>query len=89
MEITSYITENALILIPVLYIIGMIIKGTEKISNKYIPLILLFFGICGSVLIMGFGIDSAIQGVLVTGAAVYANQIVKQCEKKDNEKKDN
>ncbi|HBA04867.1 MAG TPA: holin, partial [Clostridium sp.] len=27
MEFFSYITENALILIPVLYIIGMILKG--------------------------------------------------------------
>ncbi len=32
MEFFSYITENALILIPVLYIIGMILKGIEKIN---------------------------------------------------------
>ena len=39
MDLLKYITEKMLILIPVLYIIGMIIKGTEKIKNKYIPVI--------------------------------------------------
>ena len=38
MEILSYITENALILIPVLLIIGRILKGIEKIPDKWIPL---------------------------------------------------
>lgn len=78
MEITEYITQNALILIPVLYIIGMIIKGTEKISDKYIPIILLFFGVCGTMGIMGINVNAVIQGVLVTGATVYANQLIKQ-----------
>ena len=78
MEITEYITQNALILIPVLYIIGMIIKGTEKISDKYIPLILLFFGVGGTIGIMGLNADAVIQGVLVTGSTVYANQLLKQ-----------
>ena len=78
MEITEYITQNALVLIPVLYIIGMIMKGTEKISDKYIPLILLFFGVGGTIGIMGLNVDAVIQGVLVTGSTVYANQLLKQ-----------
>ena len=78
MEITEYITQNALVLIPVLYIIGMIMKGTEKISDKYIPLILLFFGVGGTIGIMGLNADAVIQGVLVTGSTVYANQLLKQ-----------
>lgn len=78
MNITDYITQNALVLIPVLYIIGMIIKNTEKINDKYIPVILLFLGIIGSITVMGVNGDSVIQGVLVTGATVYANQLVKQ-----------
>lgn len=82
MDFLSYITENALIIIPVLYIIGMILKGTEKVKDKYIPLILLPIGIALSMGIAG-GItaDAIIQGVLVTGASVYANQIVKQIQK--------
>lgn len=82
MDFLSYITENALVIIPVLYIIGMILKGTEKVKDKYIPLILLPIGIALSMGIAG-GItaDAIIQGVLVTGASVYANQLVKQIKK--------
>ena len=74
----EYIVENALVLITVLNVIGMIIKNTEKIPDKYIPLILLVFGILGTVAILGLSPHSVVQGVLVTGAAVYGNQIVKQ-----------
>ena len=77
----EYITENALLLIPVLNIIGMIIKNIEMISDKYIPLILLGFGIVGAIAIMGFSPESVLQGVLVTGTAVYGNQVVKQIKK--------
>ena len=82
MDFLSYITENALIIIPVLYIIGMILKGTEKVKDKYIPLILLPIGIALSMGIAGrITADAIIQGVLVTGASVYANQLVKQIKK--------
>ena len=74
----EFIVENALVLVPVLNVIGMIIKHTEKIPDKYIPLILLFFGITGTIAILGITPESVVQGVLVTGAAVYGNQIVKQ-----------
>lgn len=79
----QYITEHALILIPVLNILGMIIKGFPKIPDKYIPLILLFFGITGAVAIMGFNVQGVIQGILITGTAVYGNQIVKQLKKEE------
>ena len=81
MDILTYITENALILIPVLLIIGQIIKNIEKIPDKWIPLILLPIGIVGAMALGSWTVDSAIQGVLVTGAAVYGNQIVKQLKK--------
>lgn len=79
----QYITENALILIPVLNVIGMIIKGFPKIPDKYIPLILLFFGITGAVAMMGFNVQAVIQGVLITGTAVYGNQVFKQLKKEE------
>ncbi len=81
MEILNYITENALILIPVLLIIGHIIKNIQKIPDKWIPVILLPLGIVGAMALGGWTFDSAIQGILVTGAAVYGNQIVKQLRK--------
>ncbi len=81
MEFINYITENALILIPVLYIIGMILKDTNKVKDKHIPLILLPIGICLSMALMGIGINALIQGVLVVGVSVYTNQLVKQINK--------
>ncbi len=81
MEILTYITENALILIPVLIIIGLILKKLEFIPDKYIPLILLPLGIVGAMALGGWTFYAAIQGILVTGAAVYGNQIVKQLRK--------
>ena len=83
MEFAQYITQNALILIPVLYIIGMIVKNTEKVDDKYIPLVLLIAGIAGAIGIMGINGDAVVQGVLVTGATVYTNQIIKQSTKKE------
>lgn len=77
----EYISENALLLIPVLNVIGTIIKHTEKIPDKYIPLILLVFGILGATAIMGMNAHSVIQGILITGTAVYGNQIYKQMTK--------
>lgn len=77
----QYIVDNALVLIPVLNIIGMMLKGFPKIPDKYIPLILLGFGLLGTMSLIGFTVEGAIQGVLVTGAAVYGNQVVKQLKK--------
>lgn len=81
MDFLNYITENAYVLIPALWIIGRIIKGIEKIPDKWIPLILLPVGILGSLALGGFNIQSAVQGVLITGVSVYGNQIVKQFKK--------
>lgn len=81
MDILSYITSNALILIPVLLIIGQILKEIAIIPDKWIPLILLPIGIGGALALMGLTVDAVIQGVLVAGAAVYGNQIVKQLSK--------
>ncbi len=81
MNFLDYIVDDGLILIPVLYFFGEMIKGFEKIPNKYIPLILLVIGIGFSVASFGFGVSSVIQGVLLTGTTVYSNQVVKQMNK--------
>ena len=83
MEILSYIMDNALILIPVLLVLGQIVKGIQKIPDKWIPIILLPIGVAGALALGGVSVDSAVQGVLVTGAAVYGNQIVKQIMKSE------
>lgn len=79
----EYIVDKALILIPVLNILGMILKNFQKLPDKFIPLLLLAFGVLGAVALSGFSADAVIQGVLVTGAAVYGNQLVKQLKKEE------
>lgn len=81
MDFMNYILENALVLVPVLLIVGQIIKGIEVVPNKYIPVLLLPVGVVGAMALCGWTVDGAIQGVLVTGAAVYGNQLVKQLKK--------
>ena len=81
MDIYTYLIEDALILVPALLILGTIIKGIDFIPDKYIPLILLPVGILGAIVGGGFNVGSIIQGILVTGAAVYGNQLVKQLKK--------
>ena len=78
MEILKYVTENALVLIPALYILGEIVKGIKVIDNKWIPLILLPAGVVGAMALGGWTADSAIQGILVTGVTVYGDQVAKQ-----------
>ena len=83
MDILKFITESALILIPVLYIVGAILKGTELIKDKYIPIILMPIGIAFSIAVIGVNIQAVIQGILVTGATVYSNQLIKQLNKNE------
>lgn len=78
MDIISLITENALILIPALYILGMFLKKTPRCPDWLIPYILLVCGIAGAVGIMGISTQSVAQGVFVTGVAVLGNQLFKQ-----------
>ncbi len=77
MQTIDFIKEEGFIIIPILYTIGMIIKGIEKIPDKYIPLILLAFGCCFSMILLGISVSSFFQGILLTGTAVYGNQFFK------------
>ena len=86
-NLMDYIIEQALVLIPVLYILGIMLKNTGKIKDWTIPWILLTCGIACCVAIMGVNIQAVLQGVLVTGASVFGNQLVKQStEKKEQDK---
>src|SRR5699024_922603 len=79
----NYIVEDGLILIPVLYIIGEIIKQTLIIKDKWIPLILLFFGVLFSVLLLNDPmINNIIKGILITGEKVFYDQVKKKNIKK-------
>lgn len=82
-NIINYVMDNALVLIPAIYVLGAILKGTNLLKDKYIPLVLLPVGIVLSMFLVGFNVNGFIQGILVTGVAVYANQLVKQALKEE------
>lgn len=83
MDIMSYISQQALVLVPILYIIGMVLKSTPKVSDWLIPYILGGLGIIGAFLLLGVNIQSVIQGILAAGASVYVNQAIKQAQKRN------
>lgn len=89
----EFIKPEILILIPVLYLIGVMIKSTTLIKDKYIPLVL---GIVGIVLVTVYMLategaeniymavfTAVTQGILCAGASVYVNQLVKQLGKSE------
>lgn len=82
--IKSYLLEEALIIIPVLLIVGIIMKQTPKIRDWLIPYILLIFGIAFTIYLIGTNIDAILQGILLTGTAVYGNQLFKQTRGRNN-----
>lgn len=86
----NYVRQELLVLVPVLYWIGLILKNS-KINDKHIPILLGIISIilCGiyifatsdsdNILLMVYSILT--QGLLVAGCSVYANQIKKQSSK--------
>lgn len=78
MEIIEYIMNEALIIVPVLWILGSFLKRTPKVQDWIIPWVLLAVGILAALGIIGFTVDAAVQGVLVAGAAVLGHQLIKQ-----------
>jgi hypothetical protein len=80
-NVLNFIVDNALVLAPVIYVIGAILKGTEVVKDKYIPVILLPIGVLLAMFLLGFNVQAFIQGVLVVGVSVYGNQLVKQIKK--------
>jgi ABC-type branched-subunit amino acid transport system permease subunit len=87
MDFASYLIEKMLVLVPVLYIIGMVIKNTPNVKDWLIPWIILILGVVAAVAIgLTTGmtvVDSIIQGVLVAGVTVFTNQLITQTKDKD------
>lgn len=95
-QIIHYVKPELLVVTVVLYFIGMGIKKSESIKDKYIPMILGILGIvvCGIYVFatctcedgkqIAMEIFTAItQGILVAGLSTYINQIIKQSGKEE------
>jgi len=79
MELEKYLIEEALIMVPALYVIGMVIKNLAVLKDKYIPAVLLLLSIAFTPAIIGiYNADSIVQAILVAGVTVFTNQFIKQ-----------
>jgi len=81
-DFIQYVTEEALVLMPVLFIMGLLLKNTPRVPNWTIPWALLAIGMAGGIVIVGSPVQGVIQGILVTGATVLTHQLVKQTTEK-------
>lgn len=97
MDISNYIEPELFIIVPVLYVLGAMIKKSS-ISDKWIPLIL---GVMGIALATAYklayhtpdGLNDVLklifagvtQGILCAAGSVYANNVIKQMKKKDTD----
>ena len=92
-NLQEYIKPELLVLVPVLYLLGAAVKKS-KISDKFIPWIIggtsvllcavwLFANSpIGNICLVATAAFTAItQGVLIAGASVYINQLIKQSGK--------
>jgi hypothetical protein len=82
-DLSIGMTEKSAIIGGSLYIVGTILKESDFIKDKYIPLVLLALGILISLFSVSFDIDGAIQGVFATGSAVLVDQVKKQTNKEE------
>ena len=96
-NLMNYIKPEMMVLVVVLYFVGLALKKSS-VSDRLIPLLL---GLCGVLLallwvlatsdIAGWqsGLMAAftaiVQGILVAGCSVYANQIYKQLGQSDDD----
>lgn len=94
--VKQFIKPEMLILIPVLYFVGVMIKNSLLIKDKFIPLTLGLAGIILAVIWVLASTDiftikdvfmaifvAITQGILCSGASVYINQLIKQSQKEE------
>lgn len=81
--IKELLIEEAIIVVPVLWVLGKIVKETPRVKDWTIPYILLVIGIVLTIGILGVNVDAIIQGILVSGLAVFGHQLFIQTKERD------
>lgn len=93
-EIMNYVKPELIVVAVVLYFVGIALKQSKTVKDKYIPIVLGFAGVllCGvyvsatstitGVPDIAMAIFTAtVQGILVAGLSTYINQAAKQLNK--------
>lgn len=95
-QVMNYVKPELVVVAAVLYFIGIALKKSQTVADKYIPIVLGALGmiICGIYVVatcslsgmqnVAMAIFTAIvQGILVAGLSTYINQIIKQANKEE------
>lgn len=95
-QIMNYVKPELVVVAIVLYFVGMGLKQSQTVADKYIPIILGVIGIviCGIYVIATCSLSGVqnvamavftaiVQGILVAGLSTYVNQIIKQVNKEE------
>lgn len=95
-QIMNYVKPELVVVAVVLYFIGMALKQSQTVADKYIPIILGVIGIaiCGIYVVATCSLSGVqniamavftaiVQGILVAGLSTYVNQIIKQVSKEE------
>lgn len=91
MEMTEYIYPELFCLVPMLWVLGKILKSADFFADRLIPAVL---GVAGILIAVCYIVgkeqsctatawaSATVQGVLCAGTAVYGHQLIKQWGKK-------
>lgn len=77
-NLIKFVPEQLLILVAALYVVGIFLKKTPKVTDWIIPWVLLVLGVGFSISVMGINATSILQGVICSFGAIATNQILKQ-----------
>lgn len=81
----DFILEEGLIMIPTLFVIAEIIKMTNIISSRFIPIVLLVISTIITPLILtgGYSANNIVQAILVVGGTILSHETYKESIKGD------
>lgn len=80
-EILNLIVEEGLIMVPALFIIGEIVKHTELVDSRWIPVIIIAVSFLLTPMVLGgFNPDNIVQAILVAGAPVLGHEVWKNAQ---------
>ncbi|MFD1954310.1 phage holin family protein [Paenibacillus thailandensis] len=79
--IQNLIDPQLLIVVAVCWVIGYILKQTPRVPDWTIVYAVGIVGVIAVCLMLGWSVESILQGVLCGAVAVYGNQLVKQAVK--------
>ena len=77
-QLLNMIVEDGLIMIPALFVIGEIVKQTETVDKRWVPVIIISVSFLLTPLVLGgYTPDNVVQAILVAGAPVLGHEVLK------------